>query len=74
MALTRNEACVIEKDGMYSDYHPGEHATMTLNEGIDLRMFPRHWAHAYAVEEETEAGCRRSVQVFDAAGDAVHKA
>lgn len=74
MALTRNEACVIEKDGVYSDYHPGEHATMTLNEGIDLRMFPRQWVHAYALEEEIKAGIRRSVQVFDAAGDAIHKA
>lgn len=74
MALTRNEACVIEKDGEYSDYHGGEHATMTLNAGIELRMFPRHWRHAYALEEDTDKGMRRSVQVFDAAGDAVHKA
>lgn len=74
MALTRNDACVIEKDGEYTDYHGGEHATMALNAGIDLRMFPRHWRHAYALEEETNNGLRRSVQVFDAAGDAVHKA
>ncbi|WP_424969293.1 hemin-degrading factor [Dinoroseobacter sp. S76] len=74
MALTRNEACVIEKDGAYTDYHGGEHATMTLNAGIDLRMFPRHWCHAFAVVEEVRSGLRHSVQVFDAAGDAVHKA
>ncbi|MDD9717527.1 hemin-degrading factor [Dinoroseobacter sp. PD6] len=74
MALTRNDACVIEKDGEYTDYHGGDHATMTLNEGIDLRMFPRHWVHAFAVSEQVKSGLRHSVQVFDAAGDAVHKA
>ncbi|MEM8582288.1 MAG: ChuX/HutX family heme-like substrate-binding protein, partial [Pseudomonadota bacterium] len=74
MALTRNDACVIEKDGIYTDYHGGEHATMTLNKDIELRMFPRQWRHAFAVSEEVKSGLRHSVQVFDAAGDAVHKA
>ncbi|WP_424973533.1 hemin-degrading factor [Dinoroseobacter sp. S124A] len=74
MALTRNDACVIEKNGAYTDYHGGEHATMTLNAGIDLRMFPRHWRHAFALSEEVRSGLRHSLQVFDAAGDAVHKA
>ncbi|WP_375258095.1 hemin-degrading factor [Citreimonas sp.] len=69
MALTRVEACVHEKVGAYGNYHPGEHAAMTLAEDIDLRIFPSHWVHAFAVEE----GGRRSLQVFDAAGDAVHK-
>ncbi|MEM8569385.1 MAG: ChuX/HutX family heme-like substrate-binding protein [Pseudomonadota bacterium] len=74
MALTRNQACVIEKDGKYADFHPGDHASMTLDAGIDLRMFPKHWVHGFAIEEETKSGLRRSVQVFDAAGDAIHKA
>ncbi|SDY78910.1 hemin-degrading factor [Citreimonas salinaria] len=69
MALTRVEACVHEKVGAYGNYHPGEHAAMTLTEDIDLRIFPSHWVHAFAIDE---AG-RRSLQVFDAAGDAVHK-
>ncbi|CAM3343549.1 hemin-degrading factor [Paracoccus nototheniae] len=69
MALTRNRSCVIEKVGTYHDFHDGDHAAMTLDTEIDMRMFPRNWVHAYAVE----AGGRRSVQVFDAAGDAVHK-
>lgn len=73
MALTRNASCVIEKDGVYSDYHPGEHAAMTLNPDIDMRLFPKHWVHGFLQEQETETGIRRSVQVFDAAGDAVHK-
>jgi putative hemin transport protein len=71
MALTRNTACVHEKIGDYANYHSGDHAAMILNEAIDLRIFPSHWCHAFMVEAET--GPRRSLQVFDAAGDAVHK-
>ncbi len=73
MALTRNPSCVIEKVGQYDNYHPGAHAAMVLTQEIDLRMFPSHWVHAFAVERETNSGTRRSIQVFDAAGDAVHK-
>ncbi|MTH77117.1 hemin-degrading factor [Paracoccus aestuariivivens] len=73
MALTRNRSCVIEKIGTYNNFHDGDHASMTLDPEIDMRMFPRHWVHAFAVEKATDAGIRRSVQVFDAAGDAVHK-
>ena len=73
MALTRNDSCVIEKVGTYDNYHPGPHAAMTLTPEIDLRLFPRHWVSAFAVERETAQGMRRSIQVFDAAGDAVHK-
>ncbi|SEP21544.1 putative hemin transport protein [Salinihabitans flavidus] len=73
MALTRVDACVHEKVGRYSNYHPGPHAAMVLTEEIDLRIFPSHWVHAYAVETHGEQGARRSLQVFDAAGDAVHK-
>ncbi|WPZ22759.1 ChuX/HutX family heme-like substrate-binding protein [Sulfitobacter faviae] len=73
MALTRVAACVHEKIGEYGDYHPGAHAAMTLTENIDLCIFPSHWCHAFAVEIETDEGPRRSFQIFDAAGDAVHK-
>lgn len=73
MALTRNRSCVIEKIGTYNDFHDGDHAAMTLDPEIDLRLFPRHWIHAYAVDAGEEARARRSVQVFDATGDAIHK-
>ena len=73
MALTRNASCVHEKIGEYANYHPGDHAAMVLTEAIDLRIFPSHWCHAFMVETEGEGGPRRSLQVFDAAGDAVHK-
>lgn len=73
MALTRNASCVHEKVGVYDNYRSGEHACMVLNDAIDLRIFPKYWVHGFLVEKETEAGLRRSIQVFDAAGDAVHK-
>lgn len=69
LALTRNESCVIEKVGVYDNFHPGKHASMILNDAIDLRMFPTQWINAFAVED----GNKRSIQVFDAAGDAIHK-
>lgn len=73
MALTRNASCVHEKVGRYENYHPGPHAGMVLTKEIDLRIFPSQWVHGFAVEKETEAGVQRSLQVFDAAGDAIHK-
>ena len=73
MALTRNESCVNEKVGVYDNYHPGNHAAMVLTEDIDLRIFPSHWRHAFLVEKQTDEAMRRSIQIFDAAGDAVHK-
>jgi putative hemin transport protein len=74
MRVTRNSACVHEKVGRYGNFRGGSgHAAMVFNREIDLRLFPAHWQHAFLVEQPVEGGMRRSVQVFDAAGDAVHK-
>lgn len=73
LALTRNEACVHERHGIYEDYHGGAHAQMVLGEEIDLRIFATHWVHAYAVTDLTGETAKRSLQIFDAAGDAIHK-
>lgn len=73
MALTRNPSAVHEKIGRYGNYHPGAHAAMVLTEAVDLRLFPSHWCHAFLVEVDADGGTRRSMQVFDAAGEAVHK-
>ncbi len=73
MALTRNASCVIETDGVYRDPDFGAHATGIVQPGVDLRIFPGRWAHLVAVENEAKGGTRRSFQVFDAHGDAVHK-
>ncbi|MGC8201091.1 hemin-degrading factor [Aliiroseovarius sp. PTFE2010] len=73
MALTRTPSVVHEKVGSYDNYHSGKHASMVLNENVDLRIFPQHWISAFAVETVVDDTPRRSIQIFDAAGDAVHK-
>lgn len=73
MALTRNESAVHEKIGKYENVHTGKHAAMVLSDDIDLRIFPANWVHGFAVEKSGETETRRSLQFFDAAGDAVHK-
>ena len=73
MALTRNASCVHERVGIYGNYKSGPHAAMILQPEIDLRLFPSHWISAFALEERTDKGMKRSIQIFDAAGDAVHK-
>lgn len=73
MALTRNASAVHEKIGVYDKFHSGRHAAMMLGEAIDTRMFPAQWAHGFAVEEGEGDATKRSLQFFDAHGEAVHK-
>lgn len=73
MALTRNESAVHEKIGVYDKVVTGEHTAMALGENIDLRIFPKVWAHGFAVEKRDGDDIRHSLQFFDAAGEAVHK-
>jgi putative hemin transport protein len=73
MALTRNESAVHEKIGVYDKVVTGTHNAMTLGDNIDLRIFPKAWIHGFAVEKRDGGEIRRSLQFFDAAGEAVHK-
>jgi putative hemin transport protein len=73
MALTRNESAVHEKIGVYDKVVTGSHNAMVLGENIDLRIFPKLWAHGFAVEKRDGDEIRRSLQFFDEAGEAVHK-
>ncbi|MER9863964.1 hemin-degrading factor [Mesorhizobium sp. M0185] len=73
MALTRNESAVHEKIGVYDKVVTGNHNAMVLGENIDLRIFPKVWAHGFAVEKRDGADIRRSLQFFDTGGEAVHK-
>lgn len=73
MALTRNGHCVHEKIGPYLDVSlHGAHG-LVLGELIDLRLFPSRWHHTLAVVDDTPEGPRRSLQIFDADGTAIHK-
>ncbi|MBU0583595.1 MAG: hemin-degrading factor [Alphaproteobacteria bacterium] len=73
MALTRNESAVHEKIGVYDKVVTGKHNAMVLGQDIDLRIFPKVWAHGFAVEKRDGDEVRHSLQFFDDAGDAVHK-
>jgi len=73
MALTRNESAVHEKIGIYDKVVLGDQSSMVLGADIDLRIFPKAWAHGFAVTKGEGGETRRSLQFFDAAGDAVHK-
>lgn len=76
MALTRNNEAVHERKGEYSrtELFPSHKMGQVLDEGIDLRLFFHVWSHAFAIDEETKEGKRRrSIQFFDASGEAVHK-
>ena len=73
MALTRNESAVHEKIGIYDKVVTGDNNALVLGEQIDLRIFPKAWAHGFAVEKRDGDEIRRSLQFFDARGEAVHK-
>lgn len=70
MALTRNEACVHERKGVYlnGDFS-SPHAQLFVGEDIDMRIFLSAWAHAFAVIE----GDKKSLQFFGKDGAAIHK-
>lgn len=73
MALTRNHHAVHEKIGTYRNISVEGPQGLVLDPEIDLRVFLGQWAHAFTVTEQTGNGPRESIQIFDAAGDAVHK-
>lgn len=74
MALTRNEECVHERKGVYSNADfSSPHAGLFVGEDIDLRIFWSHWNKAYAVVDETAHGTKKSIQFFGKDGEAIHK-
>jgi putative hemin transport protein len=73
MVLTRNEAAVHEKDGVFEDMSHDGLIGLVLGADIDLRVFYRNWASGFAVREEGVHGLQKSLQFFDAKGHAVHK-
>lgn len=73
MALTRNEAAVHEKDGVYQNITHGDQIGLVLGETIDLRLLYDKWMFGYAVEERVGSDTRHSFQFFDACGDGIHK-
>lgn len=71
--MTRNDDAVLEQTGRYENlafFGPAMGQTVG---SIDLRIFARHWAHAYGQVTEGRAGPRCSVQIFDRHGVNIHK-
>lgn len=77
MALSRNEAVVHERKGIYTNVSFQSHGPMRMglavNADIDLRFFMGSWKYAFAATEQTRGGPRKSFQFFDQSGDAIHK-
>ncbi len=74
MALTRNPHVVHERKGIYNNASlDSAHVGLFVNEDIDLRIFWKPWTYAYAVTAISRGKERKSIQFFDAAGDAIHK-
>lgn len=69
MALTRNDAAVHERKGIYDNFSVEGSVGLFVNQDIDLRLFMMHWASVFAVDEHD----RKSIQFFDKSGAAVHK-
>lgn len=74
MALTRNEAVVHEKDGVYRGFSCEGQVALCNNDDIDLRIFFFQWHAGFAVTEPGHGGqTLRSLQFFNKQGVAVHK-
>lgn len=73
MALTRNEHCVHERKGVYRNLSFSGGIGLAVDKDIDLRLFMTRWTHAFAVTEPRGSGVARSLQFFDARGEAIHK-
>lgn len=76
MALTRNEATVHEKTGVYRNISAQGHMGLALGEDIDLRIFFSRWHAGFYVFEpanDPKNPASESLQFFDAHGVAVHK-
>ena len=71
-ARTASHGAVLDNVGTYGAPDIGEHTGIVIGDGIDLRIFPRGWAFAYALSDTAESDVQRSVQIFDAAGEASH--
>jgi len=76
LCLTRNEHAVHERHGVFREigfFGPPPQFGNVVGPDIDLRLFLAHWHVGFAVEDKTKEGTRRSFQIFDASGTAVHK-
>ncbi len=76
-ALTRNQHAMVEVRGRYgAGLDLGAPAGRVVGEHLDLRVVLDHWRTIFAVNEphpQRRGQRRRSIQVYDRSGAAVHK-
>lgn len=72
MALTRNEYAVSEKKGHFQNVFPGVDVSMTLGQ-IDLRILQNNWKFSFTRNIVIHEHELKSIQFFDAYGEAVFK-
>lgn len=70
MALSRNDAAVHEKTGVYKGLRGNDMMGLMIEKEIDLRLIFARWRYAYAVGSPQG---RDSIQIFAADGSAIHK-
>ena len=73
MSLVRNQAAVHEKDIAFGRPAVSDDAAGFSGEDFSLELAPAAIAHAFHVEDAGPKGRLRSIQLFDAAGDAAWK-
>ncbi|TGM89839.1 hemin-degrading factor [Leptospira licerasiae] len=73
MVLTRNEACVHERKGIFEKVSSGPGHILVVGADIDLRLFPGIWKFGFAVEEPKQDSIQRSFQFFNESGEAMFK-
>ncbi|MEY8713049.1 hemin transporter [Mangrovibacter phragmitis] len=69
--ITRNPYAIHKLVGRYDNLRLGQHGIVLNPRALDLRLFPAQWHCAFAVDEQTTQGLRRSIQIFDNQGSAV---
>lgn len=72
MALTRNDACVMEKIGIYQSHQVNHHIGLMQGE-IELRIFYEKWHAGFLVIENKSGREVLSLQFFNQLGQAIHK-
>jgi putative hemin transport protein len=70
--ITRNDAATLECWGSYEEIEVGEQVGQVVG-SLHLRLFLGAWSSAFILTESTAQGLRRSLQIFDRQGAAVHK-
>lgn len=75
-SIVRNEFCVHEKTGNYTNLKLGDIMGLSLDDGmgsLDLRIFLNHWKHALAVINPDGKNPSYSIQFYDGLGQAINK-